>query len=522
MKLNADIIFDNLRESVMIESHGHKKRGLALERPELYNGLSREFKSNHIYISLADRLPLDPVFGTGVVIICVGGRPAITYFADKCVCFLIKGNTDLFTVFNLVQQIFNKFDEWDAGLQSTLNTNASIRELIDLSFTIFKNPILVMDSSFRYLAYSSVIDTQDELATFRPDENGILGLNELSEYLSSYGMNMTITEPLLLTLRNEQYLSINLFDNDIYTGSLTIPCILRQQRESDIVLVQYLAEAIESSIKKQSTILSSDAYIIKGILQDLLNCFPVDSTRMQYLENGNVGGRYVCAKMAFGYRSNKVPVDYICSLMESSFPGSITFEYESAILSFIDFKKLPFDEDALIDRAKELLQSMNLKAGVSHSFTNLSMARLYYRQACVAFEMGFASSPALNYYRFHDFVLPYMMSHCMGEFPQELLLTKGVCRLLEHDLVSHANYIHTLRTYLNNNMNITKTAEDLYVHRSTFLERLKRIKSLLQVDLDDPDQRLRLLISLKIIETDENIVSRLNSIGLLNSSGFNP
>ena len=62
-------------------------------------------------------------------------------------------------------------------------------------------------------------------------------------------------------------------------------------------------------------------------------------------------------------------------------------------------------------------------------------------------------------------------------------------------------------------MNITKTSEDLFLHRSTLLERLKRIENLLQADLSDPDQRLRLLILLKIMETNANITINMRSDG---------
>ena len=49
-------------------------------------------------------------------------------------------------------------------------------------------------------------------------------------------------------------------------------------------------------------------------------------------------------------------------------------------------------------------------------------------------------------------------------------------------------------------MNVTKTASDLYVHRSTLLERLSRIRRELGVDLDDSDVQLRLRILLKAME----------------------
>ena len=49
-------------------------------------------------------------------------------------------------------------------------------------------------------------------------------------------------------------------------------------------------------------------------------------------------------------------------------------------------------------------------------------------------------------------------------------------------------------------MNITKTALDLQIHRSSFLERLRNIEALLGVSLDDPRQRLYLQIMLEMID----------------------
>lgn len=510
MKLNADIIFDNLSKSVDMESYGHKKRELKLKRPEFYNGLSREFESNHIYISLVDRLHLDPVFGDGVVVIVVGGNPPVSYLVNKCVCFLILDNTDLLTIFNIVQQIFDKYDEWDTGLQNIINTTGSIKEIVEQSFTIFENPILVLDANFRYIAYSSIIDTQDELANYRPDKNGTVNLNSFIKFDSNYGTKMSAREPFLLSSGDVKYFIINLFEKNDYAGSLTIPFIIQKQRQSDIALAQYLAKVIEISFKKNSTILSSYVNIIRGILQDLLNCFPVDSTRMQYLKDDKLTGQYICIKMILECRSHKVPVEYICNHIESSFSGSVAFEYESVIVVFIDLKKIKYDDKTLIEKVKDLLQVMNLKAAASDSFTNLSRARLYYRQACIAFDMGSSINPDHSFYRFNDYVLMYMMSHCMGEFPIDILLSNGVYQLIEHDLVSETNYVNTLRTYLNNNMNVTKTAKDLYIHRSTFMERLQRIKRFLLIDIDEPDQRLRLLISLKVIETNEKIKTKIN------------
>ena len=52
---------------------------------------------------------------------------------------------------------------------------------------------------------------------------------------------------------------------------------------------------------------------------------------------------------------------------------------------------------------------------------------------------------------------------------------------------------------------IPKTAQDLIIHRTTLLYRLKKLMPLLGVDLDDPWKRLYLMLSLFIMERRESV-----------------
>jgi DNA-binding PucR family transcriptional regulator len=65
------------------------------------------------------------------------------------------------------------------------------------------------------------------------------------------------------------------------------------------------------------------------------------------------------------------------------------------------------------------------------------------------------------------------------------------------DRQSSTSYVETLSCFLDNNQNISKTAAALYVHRSTLIERLKRIKRDLGLDLDDSSTALRLRMLLE-------------------------
>ena len=76
---------------------------------------------------------------------------------------------------------------------------------------------------------------------------------------------------------------------------------------------------------------------------------------------------------------------------------------------------------------------------------------------------------------------------------------KGLQRVIDHDAHSQTDYVKTLRTYLDNNMNIAQTARDLFIHRTSLIARLERIASLLDIDLDNPNDRLQLAINLRML-----------------------
>ena len=102
-------------------------------------------------------------------------------------------------------------------------------------------------------------------------------------------------------------------------------------------------------------------------------------------------------------------------------------------------------------------------------------------------------------YRFDDHLLQYMVQQCSGEFPPEMLLSEGIRKLLEHDRQTQVSYIETLRVYLDNNMNLSKASAAMYIHKSSFLARITKIREILGMDLDDPEGRLLVNIMLRQI-----------------------
>jgi purine catabolism regulator len=90
-------------------------------------------------------------------------------------------------------------------------------------------------------------------------------------------------------------------------------------------------------------------------------------------------------------------------------------------------------------------------------------------------------------------LLGWYASEDFAEFAHTLLAPAIVA---DHD----GELIHTLETYLDNQSSPTETANQLGIHRNTVLNRIEKLRSLLTVNLDDPDERLAVQLACRVVK----------------------
>lgn len=500
MKLNSDIVNDFLSESMLIRSYGRGVGALRLCRPRIYAGETNEFLPDQLYVALVDQLPPDPVFHRGTVIVCVGGEPLPVYTTGTCVCLAVLDSTDLFTVFNQVQDIYDRLDKWEAQLRNALEKETNIPAMLEASFEILGNPIVVIDAEYNIAGYSRAIDEREDLKLYRPDEDRMMRYDLVSRSLWENETNMTMKKPFTIMYEGNVHFSSNLFDETGYIGNLSIPFVLRRYRTSDNILSQYLVKYVEQALRRLVTLKNARTDLLRDMFRSLLKGYPISSSARQYFDSYAEKPSYRCIRAVPSERSGKkVPAAYIYNLLERACQGSAAFEYDSGIVAFIRIQESDDKDRAQITH---LMQKLDLSAGVSTAipYSQLHRVRFYYRQTEIALNFGTQLDPSERIYYFETYSMRYMIYSCVGELPLEMLYSEGFLRLIRFDASTQTDYLGTLRVYLNNNMNITKSAEDLYIHRSTFLERLKKIEGILRTDLKNPDMRLQLSMFLKVLE----------------------
>ncbi len=77
---------------------------------------------------------------------------------------------------------------------------------------------------------------------------------------------------------------------------------------------------------------------------------------------------------------------------------------------------------------------------------------------------------------------------------------RSIAPLLEYDARRHTHLLDTLRSLLDNHFAIQPTAEALFIHRNTLQKRMRRIETLLGVDLTDIDDLMELYLGLRALQ----------------------
>ena len=78
------------------------------------------------------------------------------------------------------------------------------------------------------------------------------------------------------------------------------------------------------------------------------------------------------------------------------------------------------------------------------------------------------------------------------------MIPPAVTRLAEYDKLNNTQYLETLDSLLGNNLNLSKTAKQLFIHYKTMLHRMDRICEIAEISLDDRQTRLDVELGVKL------------------------
>lgn len=203
--------------------------------------------------------------------------------------------------------------------------------------------------------------------------------------------------------------------------------------------------------------------------------------------------------MAEGYGSEH-SADLLPQQLERRFPHSCAVQVDRRVMIVLNLTMNERGLEDLIHDSVYFLRDNFLKLGISNPSVSLSELQTCYAQASLALEYIRSGNSFAWRMQFKDMALSYILDNCTGQLDVRSVCSPKLVELRDYDAGHNTDFYTTLRTYIDCHFNALETTRRLYIHRSTFLYRLERIRNLFAIDLDDPDELLHIMISMRLLD----------------------
>ena len=503
MKLNARVIYNRLKKAALVKNAKYS-HNFFVERPVFYETDSY-IKNRAIIVNGEDfRECVGKV--TKCVVLCVGGGEDMDVITNNDMIWLKEGISEK-KILNIMTDIYDLFEKWDWEMQRVLNENMGYKELINTCNMVFMNPMVLMDRDFNYIAYANDTRIYERVV----DEMEQLPLEDVNDLTSMPGFKELEKEKdAFLIVTGEAAICKNIFYNDTYVGRLLL--LLEEDENEDVIeyeksLIGYLAVYVEKMYKQCNgfELVPQKREELHKVLQNSLESGIVEEGKLQKIlwENDNKPGDiyYMLVIRENHLQKGKVyNLKYLSAQIERMWAGaySVVCKKDIAVL----FDQNVFRKSRNMEFHKEMvyfLRESVLVSGCSREFTDLSMLCDAFFQAKFAIDLGFRKNYTYCYHQFDDYGLDFILQNGTKSYLPSQICSKKMLNLYRYDQENETSYYKTLVTYMRMQYNAVASAKELYIHRSSFINRMDRIRELTDLRLDDPDERLYLLLSYKIM-----------------------
>ena len=299
-------------------------------------------------------------------------------------------------------------------------------------------------------------------------------------------------------------LYVNLWDGAVYRGRLLVMETNHPFRPSDYRLAEVLAQRAMSCLHYRAGGQNTGFRSMDDVISDLLRNRQPDSGQLRRLLD-QLGWEsedpYVCLNIANQENTASTIQEHsLHSDLFRYFPNSYVLLENHRQYVILNMRRLAIPYTMLRHTLAPLCRDHLLYAGISSPIQGIQSLHVAFTQAQIALDTCFRQRGDRWIWLFSQCALTHILENFHAELTLEQTLSPALYALRDYDREHGTPYFETLREYLLCERDIPKTSQALIIHRTTLLYRLKKIESLVNLSLDDPGQRLYLLLSLYVMD----------------------
>ncbi len=418
----------------------------------------------------------------------------------------------IYETLNQIVAIFQRYRDFESRLNRIVTDGGSLTDLCRAGSDFFRNPIYIHDNMFSVIALSSKVEGMLKFEYNEHTGKLYIPLWLINEFKYDENYQKTLEYRTAGLWDNEQYpytmrsLYVNLFSNNVYCGRLLINEIGSLLLPGQYQAAEYLARYAVKLIEHDDMDSRRRYWGLEDTFIDLMSGVAVDNRDLQTTLNildWAPLDTYLCLKIrnqseALSVRSDKA----LNNALASQIQGYFSFSYQKMLCVVVNLSRPGTDQYAVRRILAPLVRDSCMYVGISNPVDNIHAISVGFRQADIVLQYIVEENSSQWIVPFSECALHYICSRATQEIPTEMLAEHSLLTILRYDRENGTQYFDTLRSYLINERNIPKTAAALIIHRTTLTYRLQKIQELFSLNLEDACQRLYMLMSLFLLDSE--------------------
>lgn len=455
-------------------------------RPLLFERGARKFGARIIVCTAEELHSLSTTEQSDPLFLCIG-KPSDQAFALLDICVLPEyEQTNV--VLNFIQRLFDRLDDWTQSLRQAAETGVAVEELLARASEMLQNPIVLLDERGHIVAHSE--RTEETLSRDLINH----------ELLSNHERHPNIVQKV------GDSASPDALYADLQSGAadymLVCPAVDRPIYASDEIVFESLAGYLRLMLSQRNLLLGNgrkhrENEATSNVFRALFSREITEQSATEVLLHLGWSESSEYAVLAVEPEDRDLGArraDAICDALEDEQIDCCAFLMHPVVVVVIRTQLL--EEEALMTKLRSLAKAQKLRFGVCEALSGFAYFSHRIALAKRALNRAEAFDGAA---RFSDGFDRELVAESFAEIPKELICMRTVLALARSDQAHETSYLETTRQYVKNRFNAVKTANALFIHRSTFLYRLERMKSQFGLDLEDENlSLLHLMLSLEI------------------------
>lgn len=175
---------------------------------------------------------------------------------------------------------------------------------------------------------------------------------------------------------------------------------------------------------------------------------------------------------------------------------ALVCDIDDTIRVLLSFPATTDAEKVTDELSARLLERVRATIGVGRSVGRIVEVDRTLRESLHVLDSLRATAAPLKVYRLEDVRLRGLLSMLADDDRLRLFCARELGPIKDHDMQRNGDLLDTLRAFVRHPTSKSDAAAELHMSRSAFYDRLARIATILDVDLEDPDIHVSLHVAL--------------------------